>query len=140
MYEPTLCCSYCIWRSSSLSETHCFRRRRSAFGKICNKDTGTVDLLQESNLSIAIMHTQYNEVLRQEVSYLKRKVIKNRSHSSVGKSREVFVWEAAHHVHLQPGEDVHQAVLGHSVHDALAVPQHGLKLSVSPTVGRAEAQ
>lgn len=50
------------------------------------------------------------------------------------------MWEAARHVHLQPGEDVHQAVLGHSVHDALAVPQHRLKLSVPPTVGRAEAQ
>lgn len=43
-------------------------------------------------------------------------------------------------VHLQPGEDVHQTVLGHSVHDALAVLQHGLKLGVSPTVGRAEAE
>lgn len=36
--------------------------------------------------------------------------------------------------HLEPGEDVHQALLGHGVHDTLAVLQHGLKLRVPTPV------
>lgn len=42
--------------------------------------------------------------------------------------------------YLQPGEDVHQAVLCHRVHDALAVVQHGLELRVAAAVGGVEAE
>lgn len=37
-------------------------------------------------------------------------------------------------VYLQPGEDVHQTVFSYSVHNALAVAQHGLKLRVTSVV------
>ena len=42
--------------------------------------------------------------------------------------------------YLQAGEDIHQAVLGHGVHDALAVAQHGLELRVAPAVRGVEAE
>lgn len=42
--------------------------------------------------------------------------------------------------HLEPGEDVHQALLGHSVHDTLAILQHSLELGVPPAVGGVEAE
>jgi len=42
--------------------------------------------------------------------------------------------------HLEPGEDVHQALLGHSVHDTLAVLQHGLELRVPAPVRGVEAE
>lgn len=58
-----------------------------------------------------------------------------RTHPSSFLSSEVREMGSAHiPAHLEPGEDVHQALLGHGVHNTLAVLQHGLELRVPTPV------